>query len=382
MRINSLIYRDNYQEWQIEKVDFFDLTLLVGGSGVGKTQILKAILKLKTIANGGNLSFKLLSNSESLNGIVWKINFSNGHKDYIWEGELTLVNVEVWEGSNNEIYAPTISTERLLLNDKLVFERRANRVYFEGKKMPKLSLQESGMSIFKEEEKVKDAYNGFKKIILRDHTAKLSVADFPTHKKIIQQYNTLKKIRNSHLPIELKLICLQENQIDVFKDIKENFIDVFPTIENVKLEIKKFDGDYFLPEIFIKQKNVKSWIPQNRISSGMLRTFLHISEMKLLVDGSVILIDEFENSLGVNCIDILTEDLIFENNRLQFIATSHHPYIINKIPYQYWKIVTRNGGVIKTHNTQEFNLDENYSHHERFMSLINLPEYREGLAAL
>ena len=45
-------------------------------------------------------------------------------------------------------------------------------------------------------------------------------------------------------------------------------------------------------------------------------------------DGSVILIDEFENSLGVNCLDEITEDVVKESRRLQFILTSHHPYII------------------------------------------------------
>ncbi len=112
----------------------------------------------------------------------------------------------------------------------------------------------------------------------------------------------------------------------------------------------------------------------------MIRTFIHISEMYLLSKGTVVLIDEFENSLGVNCIDILTEDLIYEHSRLQFIATSHHPYIINKIPYDYWKIVTRKGGKIKAFNAKEFKLGD--SSHERFINLINLPEYKKGIESL
>lgn len=381
MKINSLTYKDNYQEWQIEEMDFFNLTLLVGGSGVGKTQILRALLNLKTLASR-SLTFKTLSNGAFFNDISWEINFSHEGQFYLWEGAFEPVEVTVEEELSIQEYAPAILNEKLYLNEVLIFERNGKGTYFEGKKMPKLSLQESGISIFKEEESVKSAYQGFKRIILRDHTAKLPISDFVDYKKIVQQYNTLKKIKNSNLPIILKLICLQDNQIDVFQQIKESFIDVFPNIKDVKIEVRKFGEPVFYSILYIKQKRVNRWIPQNSISSGMLRTFLHISEMFLLEDGTVVLIDEFENSLGVNCIDVLTEDLVFENKRLQFIVTSHHPYIINKIPYQYWKIVTRKGGAIKTHDATDFNLNENYSHHERFMNLVNLPQYREGVEVL
>lgn len=94
--------------------------------------------------------------------------------------------------------------------------------------------------------------------------------------------------------------------------------------------------------IYIKEKGVSHWIHQGQISSGMLKTLLHISELYLSTQDTVILIDEFENSLGINCIDVVTE-LLLENRNMQFIITSHHPYIINNIPMEYWKIVTRRG---------------------------------------
>jgi AAA15 family ATPase/GTPase len=56
----------------------------------------------------------------------------------------------------------------------------------------------------------------------------------------------------------------------------------------------------------------------------MLKTLLHLSELYFSLPGSVILIDEFENSLGVNCLDAVTEDINDSPNQLQFIITSHH----------------------------------------------------------
>ena len=110
----------------------------------------------------------------------------------------------------------------------------------------------------------------------------------------------------------------------------------------------------------------------------MLKTLMHISELYLSAEGTVILIDEFENSLGVNCIDILS-DLLFDNRKLQFIITSHHPYIINKIGMEYWKIVTRKGGVVTARDAKDYNLGK--SRHQAFMQLINLEAYKEGIAA-
>jgi len=375
MRINSVQYHDKKQEWKYSPIHFFNMTLLVGISGVGKTQILKSLISLKDIAKG-----------KSQDGVAWEISFSNEGAEYLWEGEFELLDknsfFENIISDDEEDNKPKLIKEIVKLNGKEIAKRDEKEIFFEGKKMPKLAPEESLISIFKEEENIKKAFEGFKKIIFRDHTQKEEITfrmlDFS---KIKKKHKTLSDIKESDLDTILKLYCLFESQKKTFNLIKEGFTDVFPQIEDVKIEPIKDDN---VPSIFsespiihIKEKGVNKWIPQNRISSGMLRTFLHISEMYLLNEGTVILIDEFENSLGVNCINVLTEDLMFENNNLQFIATSHHPYIINQIHYEYWKIVTRKKGEIITYDAKEFNLGE--SHHERFMNLINLPKYKKGI---
>ncbi len=104
----------------------------------------------------------------------------------------------------------------------------------------------------------------------------------------------------------------------------------------------------------------------------MLHTIIHIAQIYLANDGSIILIDEFENSLGTNCMDILTEDFVHENKNIQFIATSHHPYIINNIPYQYWKIITRKTGVISAKSASEYKLGK--SKQKAFLQLTEILE--------
>ena len=380
MKLISLSFCDSAREWSFENITFFDLTLLVGVSGVGKTQILRAIRRLKSIAEGA-----------SLNGIKWNMEFQtiNGWI-YFWEGEFEnlqekgdgLFEDVSWLENDEERVKPRLLSESLKKNDEVIVKRDQNNFLFQGKEMPKLSVHESVISILKEEGAIKPAYDGFKKIILRDHTEKEGIRFRPTRlKKLAGKYDNLKSLKESDLNTLYKLALVKQVDQSIFDQIKDSFMDVFPQVEDLKVEPFKDEIPFYLeaPVIQIKEKGVNKWIPHSRMSSGMLRTLTHIAEMYLWSDGTVVLIDEFENSLGVNCIHVLTEDLLIENKSIQFIATSHHPYIINKIPYEYWKIVTRSGGKIQTHDAKDFNLGE--SHHERFMSLINHPFFKKGISA-
>ncbi len=207
--------------------------------------------------------------------------------------------------------------------------------------MPKLSSFQSLIYILKEEAIIKSVYDALKKIIFRDNTSSeigFKLSDKPLS-AIKGKYKIIKEIRESELDIRLKLYLCYENEKDVFEEIKNHYLSIFPNVEDIKIEpIEDKNTPVFLidrlPFIQIKERGVEKWIKENKISSGMLKSLLHISELYLLSEGSVILIDEFENSLGVNCIDFLTDDLIHENSKIQFIATSHHPYVINNIPYE------------------------------------------------
>ena len=129
----------------------------------------------------------------------------------------------------------------------------------------------------------------------------------------------------------------------------------------------------------IKEKSVLNWIEGSNLSSGMWKTLEHIAEIYLCADNSAILIDEFENSLGINCIDEITHQILASERNLQFIITSHHPYIINNIDYHYWKLVTRNGSVVQAEDATKYGIGR--SKHEAFTQLINLDAYAEGIAS-
>lgn len=378
MTLLSLKYGNLEQEWEFEQIDFFDLTLLVGVSGVGKTQILRSIYTLKHIANG-----------KSQNGVKWEVKFKTlKGNTFTWKGEFENIKeknelIPDFFESEKEKIKPKIVFEQLLQNENIIIERDSTNFTFNGTEMPKLTSTESAVNILKEEDLIKEVFESFNLIILRDHTQKEGVRfSGLSIEKLKKKYKNFEEIKESDLDTFHKFALVYDISKSTFEEIKTRFIEVFPQIEDIKVEpIKDDEMSSFMFEatvIQIKEIGVQKWIPHNRMSSGMLRTLLHIAEMYLWNDGTVILIDEFENSLGLNCIDVLTEDLIYENNKIQFIATSHHPYIINKIPYDYWKIVTRKGSLIKTFDAKDFDLGK--SHHDRFMSLINHPFYKQGIS--
>lgn len=386
MKINSLSFFDTDTKWNLSRVEFKSLTLLVGASGVGKTQILESILKLRAIVKG-----------KSISGTKWEIDFTTlDGSNYVWKGEFeqtgkSILRIKSDDEKEEDDNNPKINHEELYLNTKKIINRDANKIIFDGQKTVKLAQDKSVMNLLKEEDLISPAFQGFQRIIFSDQVESKRRPqrfnpDFITKERILQKYKTIESIRESDENIITKLYLAYNNAEDIMHSITERFIDIFPFVTEIKIAPLEFeDGDNTpsilreIPFIQIKEKNVEDWVIQPQISSGMYRTLMHLSELYLCSEGSIILIDEFENSLGVNCIDELTVDLQTSSHRnLQFIITSHHPYIINQINFKNWKLVTRKGSQVVTREANDL-IDFNKSKQQAFIQLTQLEEFTTGI---
>lgn len=387
MKISKFQFENKSLEWRLEELSLNKLTLLVGASGVGKTQILRSLMELKGITEG-----------KSLNGVAWHIEFEIiGKQKYIWQGEFENKGVSIFldkgnEGDEDKKDKPKIVFEKLWSDGNLIVDRTAEKIIFNGQPTVKLSQQESVISLLKEESNVGYVYSSFANIYLSGSVEKIMLLPYYTKDlrflriaEMLRNFKHLSDIQESGLGIDLKLFLLYKKDRNSFDKIKQRFIEVFPTIEDVKIEamsIKDIESKqmpiYFkdIPIIQIKEKGVNKWVEERYISSGMLRSLMQLSELYLCAEGTVFLIDEFENSLGINCINEITNDILASRRQLQFILTSHHPYIIDAIGFNNWKLVTRNAGVIKTHDIDKFNIGK--SKHSAFMQLLQLEEYKTG----
>ncbi|CBN58087.1 MULTISPECIES: AAA family ATPase [Kamptonema] len=372
MRIKKVSFCNHELDWQFEPIYFSNLALLVGVSGVGKTQILKGISSLKEIANG-----------KSLNGLAWDITFlTKNEVEYQWIGEFeTQKQPGLISEDEDDNARFKILHEKLWRNGNLIIERSPNEIQFQGKITPKLSPFQSIVYILNQEDDIAPVQEGFKKIVNSEHSRSINAVYGIPHRvlaELTRENLSLDTIKEFNMPIALKLALVSQQYADIFNNIKTSFIEIFTQVEDIKIEAIEDKNSPLFPDfpVQIKEKGVNKWILQNNISSGMLKTLIHISELYLAPEGTVILIDEFENSLGVNCIHVVTTSLL-KNESLQFILTSHHPYIINNIAMEYWKIVTRRGGVVTVRDAKDFNLGK--SRHQAFLQLINLEEYSEGI---
>ena len=378
MRIHALEYRNQERGWSLLRTTFSDLTLLVGISGVGKTQILKSIMSLKRIAHGANIK-----------GVGWDIEFAATDTDmYRWCGEFdtteedSLTAAVPTDPEQEDTHKVPILSEELQLNGDTIVRRKAHDIELRGEKTPRLSPFESVLSILSQEQGVTQAHNAFGNIIHSDRSSTPSFSFRLGHfDKAVARYDTLKKIQESELDAFSRLALAYLNLPQIFDMIKSRFISIFPQVVDVKLEPTEIPEMPFItkyPVLQILEKGVEKWISQQNVSSGMFRTIIQLSELYLSPDGTVVLIDEFENSLGVNCLDVLTDDLLDHNRRLQFIITSHHPYIINNVSSERWKIVTRSGGTVRTRNADDLRISR--SSHESFLQLLNNEQFTQGIA--
>ncbi|WP_254568105.1 AAA family ATPase [Oscillatoria sp. HE19RPO] len=374
MKLQNLEYHNQDYEWKLNPVEFTtNPTLLVGISGAGKTQIIRSIFNLKKIVNGA-----------SLNGVKWNTTFSTENGTiYRWQGEFETQKSFIRSEQDLNLEFQIIN-EKLYKNQEIIINRKGEDIIFKGTSTPKLSPNKSALHLLKLEEDIGPATEEINKIILADAYLKYVQQQISTVSvSLLNKYknSSLSEIQKSELPLPIKLSLVYQNSLDVFQLIKQRFIQIFSIIEDIKIEPLNLEDmaiPVFLAEFFkestvvhIKEKGVNNWITQSNISSGMLKTLMYISELYLSPKGSVILIDEFENSLGANCLESMTE-IVKENKDLQFILTSHHPYIINNISTKHWKIVTRQGGVVQVKDPQELGISK--SREKAFIDLINILE--------
>jgi predicted ATP-dependent endonuclease of OLD family len=385
MRIEKLYYRNHVTGWELAPMEFGDVNLLVGVSGVGKTRILEVIRSLQKIAFGSPLHNKLLD------GVEWDITFSTALDwNYRWKGKFDIINndkypvdeygeIKYLQVEQDEV---RLVVEELYLNNCCITRRNNGVITFEDQRMPKLSQSESLIKIFQSEDKIIPIINGLQLVIdSQTQQPSRSRGSFTLTKKAKEL--SFSSINNTNGTLADRLQLLKINDRSMFARIKSDFIQIFPQVEDFRILTKqlryKLLSEKPLPVFLLelKELGVDKWIPHSNLSMGMLKTLTHIVEIYLLEEGSILLIDEFENSLGVNCIDVVTE-LLNDRKDIQFIITSHHPYIINKIPMQYWKIITRKGSVVTATNATDYE-ELSGSRHKVFTQLINLPDYTEGI---
>jgi predicted ATPase len=378
MKIQSFKFSNHKENWHIKEVKFEDLNLLVGGSGVGKTRILKALNLICDIAKGRN---------RNLDDLEWSINFSHLGQNYRWELKSSSIKNEEIFINLNESEQTEIVYEKLVRYDDdseiEILLRSGLDSKFNNEKLPKLKRTESAITLLSEEDLIIPVRQAFKQLIFNFETRQkwmIGLGYDPAKMELLDEIKLNAYDFQEYFagdPPVLKAFCLQKFFPHLFNEIKEYYIDIFPELKDVRVSSKRdSDGDFLL-FFEIQENGLEDWIPQQRISSGMFRTLIFLIEVISAPKESVILIDEFENSLGINCMAELTDFLLDKSPDVQFILTSHHPYIINNIPWKTWQIVSKSGNKVRVKKASDIPALDTASSLDKFTQLINLLDSEE-----
>jgi len=367
MKITSFKLDNQTKDWHLEETAFDNFNLLVGISGVGKTRILKTLQQVCQVATHDRLLQEVVDWN-------WKIGFVHASQEYEWVLKTSKDSIE-----------PAIIYEQIIKKvagqNRVVLERSQTTNQLDGQNLPKLINTQSAIYLLGAENSIAPIYSGFKRRLTFTDTRQAGEMAHP--EKLLEKFKPrqevgLEKFKESvtPLPTLTKAYLLQAFYQEEWHQISQEFNHIFPSVTEIKVSFtQRTEG--FMYFFNIKENN--QWISQPQMSFGMFHTLVYLIDISLAPRDSVIVIDEFENSLGINCMPELTDFIISKAPLMQFILTSHHPYIINNIPWKTWQLVTRKGGYVRVTNATQIPHLQTASSMEKFIQLINLPEYEEGI---
>lgn len=369
MFIRSFEFEDLRTGWKLERTDLDRLNLLVGNSGVGKTKILRSLLEVAA-----------LTTIPSERAIAWTLDLELGGHSYRWSGRSGLGLRYTRPGLADTFQAThVVSDEHLLVDDTSLVTRDGAGFFFKNALLPHLSPDLSALRLLSAEPSIAPLVGALQRIapslwLPPDPVrSDLEASDHP-----VEKFADLQAISHRHSLLELALI-LHVHFPEKWQQIESTFCSIFPSVESIRVARDHNDDGDSLLALELHERSASAPIRHAELSSGMLHTLSLLITLTVASDGSVVLIDEFENSLGANC---MPDVVRFLNTRpdLQFILTSHHPYVINNLPIATWKLVRRRGSIVSVTPAHDIPALQGASHHQAFVRLINAPEYEEGIS--
>ncbi|EHK0032267.1 AAA family ATPase [Vibrio parahaemolyticus] len=380
MFIESFSYKS--KNVQINNVDFKKINVLVGASGAGKTTIINSIRDITGIATG-----------DSFAGATWQITLKDALGQLaIWEGRFSKKQLFIEESEDDDKKAYEIEYESLSYKGDNIFKKSKDKVIFLGNQLPETSPNISLLNSYKSDANVKDIYDAIARIriISTIDTGTIDSDAIPLINPVLQKLvknffkdNPEEKISklSEQYNIESRALLYFAKTYDKasFEDVEYEFTSIFPFIRKINFRTHNFITDknekreYFFIELQTQDEKI---IQQGDISSGMFKTLNILSAIYLTSPKSTIILDEVENSLGVNCLpDIINE---ISTARQQVIFSSHHPKIINKTPIMNWLIVARKDTNITVYKASELNIEA--GNHDAFTKLLNHHIFHSGVS--
>lgn len=355
--------------WRLDRCEFRPrLNLIVGASGAGKTKLL-----------GGLFNVARLVASDTVAGPCTAfVEFSLDGERYRWDLKIERPGPS----------PPVIAAEKLVaLGGRTILERVGAETMLEGVKMPKLPSSSTALRVLREEDVIQPIARGFSSIRRRQFQgAELDIARGlqQVPREVIEHCKTARDpsvLYWHQLSVSAAAKVLKDHFPETYRSCIQYFKDVFRTVEDVRLgDAQALDVGLSgsAPVLMLKEKGIADSVPIPEWSSGMVKVLLLILDVLTQPKHSIYMIDEYENSLGVNAIDFFPSFAREVGGDIQFFITSHHPLLINAVPISDWIVLGRNGSHVQAMYGDRLKERYGLSHHEQYVQLLNDPFYQRG----
>ncbi len=368
MHINWFEFNDSTYGISIDRTYFDKINLLVGVSGAGKTIILRVLSSYIDLIRKGN-SVK--------NECNFKMNFTVDTVSSVdtYEWSISTTQSSLVDKVTGSTAGYIVNKEELICNGKMLFARDNNKLEISGyNSLPKIPLDKSTIAVFKDDNLFKDINKAFVSVIGLDEQ-KNAYIDVPKEfydeafrvaKENMMSYEHM-ALYMSLMPLVVRLGIARSVYAEKFNMYMDKLKEIFPYISDVKIRLSKSTQNYVI--VLCLQDDVE--VAQDRISSGIIKTMNVLAYLYFIAQNALIIVDEVENSLGINCLDDVIESIdcsVYEQNN-QAILSSHHPYIINAVDSSKWRIVSQENGHITTKSANEVGIDS--KNRDGFFELIN-----------
>lgn len=374
--ITSYEYMGPSQDsWHFLSTNFGQINLLVGASSSGKTRFLNTLFNFSSsVSKGAPFRFG-----------KWILEVSVGNNQYHW----------TYEGGDQSGTKMVIQRELLILNKpdgikEVIVDRTQEKFKFQNMVLPRLHSDVPSVCILKEEPIIQPLYHVFSHMQRRKfHEAALNDAIALQNIPKVLSDNvtkapTLEIIFSHEFTVSAKMFLLQKFFPSLYQSVIDFFVEVFPSVQKAQVKflsnpnVPVSSGEP-VPVFLVKESGISNWLPISELSSGMQKVLLIVTDILTLPGGSIYLIDEYENSLGINAIDFLPSFLLDHAGKNQFFITTHHPYLINNMPIRNWRVFTRKGSEVHITLGEELEKKFGKSKQKAFIQLINDPIYTEGV---
>lgn len=322
MKLLELSYQDN--NWEIQKLRFDSVNLVVGKNAVGKSRTLNVIDTLNNI---------LKQRAFLHPNMKWQIIFENNHHELI-----------AYQFTTNVLQ--NIDYEGIYINQELFLERTNG--------VAKIKSKAGNWTTFNPPQN---------KLVLH---IRRDILDYPFLEDIINWAENSYGFKFGSITPNKQMFSEENNNLLTKNDL--TLADMLRKIDS-KILIKNINqigylienisviGDGHHAKIIIKEKNIVNSIADYQLSQGLFRTLYILIYFEYLISQKqpvTIVIDDLCEGLDYERATKLGQ-LIFEkclNTNVQLIATSNDSFLMDVVDLKYWNVLQRDGNVVTAINNQ------------------------------